>query len=131
MSLKRFSPLLFLLLIACSDESTINPTFTDTNPEDVELRIKNQSGFVLNNIKITNRNISKDYGNLLKNKDTEYKSFSKADSYFGVEFILSNYLFEYTPDKTDELMNEGFYSISIYNVDTSLQTFTFLLEEEN
>lgn len=131
MSLKRFSPLLFLLLIACSDESTINPTFTDTNPEDVELRIKNQSGFVLNNIKITNRNISKDYGNLLKNKDTEYKSFSKADSYFGVEFIVSNYLFEYIPDKTDELMNEGFYSISIYNVDTSLQTFTFLLEEEN
>ena len=131
MSLKRFSPLLFLLLIACSDESTINPTFIDTNPEDVELRIKNQSGFVLNNIKITNRNISKDYGNLLKNKDTEYKSFSKADSYFGVEFIVSNYLFEYIPDKTDELMNEGFYSISIYNVDTSLQTFTFLLEEEN
>ena len=131
MSLKRFSPLLFLLLLACSDESTINPTFTDTNPEDVELRIKNQSGFVLNNIKITNRNLSKNYGNLLKNKDTEYKSFSKADTYFGVEFIVSNYLFEYIPDKTDEFMDEGFYSISIYNVDTSLQTFTFLLEEEN
>jgi hypothetical protein len=131
MKLKYFSPLFFFLLFSCSDESTIGPTFTDTNPEDVELRIKNESGFVLNNIKITNRSLSKNYGNLLKNKDTEYKSFSKADTYFGVEFIVSNYLFEYIPDKTDDFMKEGFYSISIYRVDTARQTFTFLLEEEN
>ncbi len=131
MKLKYFSPLFFLLLCSCSDESTIGPTFTDTNPVDVELRIKNESGFVLNNIKITNRNLVKNYGNILKNKESDYKSFSKADTYFGVQFIVSNYLFEYVPDKTDDLMKEGFYSISIYRVDTARQTFTFLLEEEN
>lgn len=133
--MKRISFSLFVFLIltlttACDDELA-QPTFVDQNPDDVEIRISNQSEFDFNQVSINTSSNEWNFGLVRKNGKSSYRTFDYAYPYFSLSFEVGDKLFSYQPTSYSgySKIPGRKYDALIYDVDTIGLTFAFRLEE--
>ncbi len=125
---------LSFLFLACDDEEfKPGPTFVDINPNDVEIAVKNSSSFKLDSFLINTSGGIQLYETIDRNKKSVHKTYAYSYSYFYMRFKVADVEFinqpiDYVGEKRIE---NGRYELSIKNVDTSAQSFTFLLEKED
>jgi hypothetical protein len=120
------------LLSSCSEDLG-GPTFSDANPDDLEIRVGNNSSYTLEEVEINTTSGKYNYGRVLQSTKSNYWPFSFSYPYFEVSFKVDNKEFYYQPKDyagVDQVDN-GKYSALIYEVDTAKRTFTFRLQPED
>lgn len=130
---KLIAPLIIALFcFACDEEVQQGPNFTDSNPNDVEIRIDNQSNYWMDSIYLNTSGGEEYYGSLRFNRQSEYENFSKAYRIFHLRFYVNSKRFEIIP--TDYVGEEkvpfGKYTLEISTVDTLNKTFSFVLKDD-
>lgn len=134
MSRISFTLFIFLLctLITSCDDELVQPTFVDQNPDDVEIRISNQSEFNLEQVTINTSSNEWNYSSVRKSSMSSYRKFDYAYPYFSLAFKVGNKLFAYQPTSYSgyNKISGGKYNALIYDVDTVGLTFAFRLEED-
>jgi len=122
-----------LLLSACSAEPDNGSNFTDPNPDDIEVRVRNQTSQVINDIELSNFSNTLNYGMLSSNSSSNYKSFQFMYSYVGISFSVDGHDFSYEPTSFEkkELSKDFRYQLSILSLDTLDRSFRFRLESMN
>lgn len=115
---------------SCSDEMD-QPNFVDQNPDDVEIRVSNESQFSLDNVTVNTSSNEWNFGFVRKNNKSSYRSFQYAYPFFSLSFQVNGKQFSYHPISYSgyEKIKEGKYDALIYDVDTIGLTFAFRLSE--
>ena len=118
-----------LILWSCSGELEDDKSFVDPNPNDVEIRVDNLTGYLLKNFRLNSFALERDLGQIGPATVSNYFSFPHAFSYVGLNFDVNKVNFDYSPTEyqTDERLEGDRYEILIIDLDTIKQTFTFQL----
>lgn len=124
-----FILLIWTLTSAC-DEELAQPNFVNQNQDEVEIRIANESNFILENIRLNTSSNEWAYGSIFKGGKTSYRKFSYAYPFFELYFEIDDKTFFYQPNNYNgyNKVSGGKYSALIYDVDTISLTFAFRLE---
>ena len=134
--MKKLAYLFTLMsLMACSESDDEDRNFVDPNPDDIEIRVHNNTNLFIDDVVINAFSDEVEYGSVSARNESIYRSFPFAYSYLGVRFTAEGKVFEYTPTSqevdSDEELEGDRYEISISNVDTLHRTFRFSLERIN
>jgi hypothetical protein len=107
------------------------PNFVDQNQDEVEIRIANESAFILKNIRLNTSSNEWTYGTTFKGAKTSYRRFDYAYPFFELYFEVNGKPFFYQPNSYNgyKKVSGGKYNALIYDVDTISLTFAFRLEE--
>lgn len=117
----------FLLLSSCSKEADNGPSFTDPNPDDVEIRVSNRTTHTISNFLLDSYSREVNFGVLYPSTLTSYQSFPTAYSFVGISFEVDGHDFEYKPSNytaEDELKGDR-YQLTVNELDTIHRTFSF------
>ncbi len=122
--------LLWAFTSACDDELA-QPSFVDQNPDDVEIRISNESEFNFEQVTINTSSNEWNFSSVRKNNKSSYRKFTYAYPYFSLSFEVRGKFFSYQPLSYSgyNKIPGGKYDALIYDVDTIGLTFAFRLEE--
>lgn len=122
---------IFCALASACDDELVQPNFVDQNPDEVEIRISNQSEFDFNQVSINTSSNEWNFGSVHKKGKSTYRKFDHAYPYFSLSFKVENKLFAYQPTSYSgyNKIPGGKYDALIYDVDTIGLTFAFRLEE--
>ncbi|MCB0801467.1 MAG: hypothetical protein KDB74_00080 [Flavobacteriales bacterium] len=119
--------------ISCDpEENDLGPNFIDPNPNDVEIRIKNKTSYLLDSVYINTSGGESLYGNLSLFERSSYSSFRFAYPIFNIKFKVAEKKFSYSPASYDgeEKIANGKYTLEISEIDTSAISFSYFLNED-
>jgi len=120
-----------LLTLAC-DEELAQPNFVDQNPDDVEIRISNESNFQLDHIRLNTSSNEWSYGSVFKGGKSSFRKYRFSYPFFELYFEVNGKVFFYEPQSYSgyNKIDGGKYEALIYDIDTIALTFAFRLEED-
>ena len=120
---------LLISFCSCSSELEDEKSFVDPNPNDIELRIDNRTGYQLKDFKLNTFALERGLGQVQAASVSTYYSFPYAYSYVGLNFNVNRVNFSYNPTEyqNDERLEGDRYEILIIDLDTVKQTFSFQL----
>lgn len=121
----------FLSLYSCTKELDQGNTYVDPNPNDIEVRMRNQTNYVLNDLRLSNFVNEANYSILQPLASSTFQSLPFLSSYVKLSFDVDGHAFEYAPtsqQNSERLSTNVRYQLSIQSLDTLSRTFAFKLE---
>jgi len=119
------------LLVSCDEEIETKPNYTDINPNDVEIAVKNETSFQLDSFNINTSGGNQYYNSISVGSTSAFKTYRFSYDYFYIRFKVNEIVFLRQPIDYigEEKIQNGQYRLKIRDIDTAQATFTYVLDQ--
>lgn len=128
-----FISLFYISFSSCdTDTDAATPNFTNGNPDEVEIRIDNQSPFVMKNVEVNTGSNANTYDFVGGYGSSSFQSFFYAYPTVSLSFVVGEKQFDYADSNYvhQNKLSAAQYNLLVYDIDTIRLTFSFRLEKQ-
>ena len=120
----------FCLSFYSCDSEVESPSFTDNTIEEVEIRIDNQSLFIMENIIVNTGSNENTYPWVGSYGSSSFQHFFYSYATVSLSFLVGQKQFEHLDSNyVGNKLSAGQYNLAVYDIDTLLLTFSFRLSK--